>query len=1343
MENLIKIYNDTKLNQINDLNKNVECETTYHLYLNSNIYKSIFNKLKDNSESIIIYEYINIYYHNNIRLTKQFKEGININKDIIIKKSYLSKSLKFKSNNHNIISYNVKLNNEEELKQSDINLNSNDIKLIKIKLRISFLLKNNNKFKIDLDLIKNIDLKQNNIKEIKNRLFKKYKISNIIEDINYELFDELILETEFLNEIDKLEVSDINDSIDYIHSLLDNNYNNKYQNYIYLIAKFIITNKYYLEEFKAKSGLKRLLNNVIEMNTELYYKNILPQIENFYITDKIDGQRCIIIISEDDSNINIKLITNKLYQLSDYNDQINNKLCKYTIIDSEFIISDDNKQQDLIHSKDIKLYLFDILSYENEQIGLLPFEKRYPYIQKGYEKIKFLSNIQCKEYIKLTKDYKSELTNFYNKKHNSKEYNIDGLIFTPTSLVKNKFSKFPINTNYNNMIGYKWKPIEEITIDFYIKKLPKNLYNFTPYNNLNIKTNEIIYILFSGINKHEFDKLNLSYLIHYNKIISEKYLHKNYFPIQFSTSDNPNNYIFISNNNELDHKIGEFNYIKNKWVLKKIRTDRDVELERGEYFGNYFKIAELIWNNIKNPLTFEKLLEDNTGYFLEDANLIYKAQRTYNSFVKKYILESIINPKLSDKNNTDWIIDLAAGKGQDLFKLNNLGFKNGLFVDIDSNALLELINRKFNLKSDNPQNKQNMKIFVQQINLTDNYKDIIKQLEKFPINKESIDIMICNFAIHYLINNDESLFNLIKLLDYYLKPNGRFVFTCFNGYKIFKLLEKSNQWNLYENDYLKYSIKKKYNTNKFMNTGQKIDVLLPFSNTQYYTENLVNLEYVENTFNDNNFTVEISEAFGTLFNYFKYDKFYKQLSIEDKEYVDLYQYVIVKKNYNNKIQIKSNLLDILNIQKDYINESNLSSKNEVKKEVKKESKKYGSNIIINKKYNINKLLANIPNNIRKQLQYDETALFSLTDYKNADKISNIIYNLPDINKQSLIIDGTASIGGNTYSFSKYFNNIKAIEIDKNRFNMLNHNIKLLNLNNIETINDNIVNYLYNNNIGDVIFFDPPWGGINYKSQDKIDLYFTYQDKKIDIFDLCNNLQNKGIKYIIIKAPNNVNDTKIDIFENSIICNYIDKFKLLIINFTNNKLDDSHICYTNKNSYKLSHLDNINNSNSILIIINTINKNIIQNLINLLEEFNYKNKNQYKRNRNKIFKIVSFENDENQYSLNIFNDATWYSIYNKYKTNSYESIIFYDYNIKLNDSEKKYLIKNPILPIILTNNKNILIINKENLEELIKTEEYFDSNKYISNYDNLNTTLKINNNIINIKINNDKLYDFVE
>lgn len=1089
LNNIVKHYNEFN-NSSNNSNENIELEISFHLLKNKDIYTNIFNKLKSISSSIVIHEYINIYYDNNIRLTKQFKNGVNMNKDIYLQKNSLSKTYNNFYNKKQKINpiqkYNIKLKKETILTENDFKkLKLTDIKLVNIKLRLSFLFEKYN-FRIDLDLVNNVNLKQNNLKDIKNRIFKSYKLSNITEELNYNLFDNLILETEFLNEnfypIDgnsKLENDDIQNAIIFVESLFgsQNTSNNlNYQQYIYIIAQFIITNKFYLDSFREKSGLKKLLNNVIEMNSEIYSKNIQPQITSYYITDKIDGQRCIILYNQENDLINIKLVTNKIYQISEYNDDINNN--NFTILDSEFILSDSLKEKDIISKNDCNLYLFDIIALNNNSTSQIPFEKRLLLIEQGFNQIKNLLNVKCKEFIQLTDNYKQELTNFYNKTRN---YHIDGLIFTPSSNVLNSNYKYKINSNYNNMIGYKWKPIEEVTIDFYIKKLPKNLYSNIPYNSLNIKTDDIIYILFSGISKQDFDKLNMTYLINYNKIIPDEFHNNTYFPIQFSTSDNPINYIFISKEDNLDNLIGEFNYTDNKWTLKKIRSDRTVELNRGEYFGNYYKISELIWNNIKNPLTFDMLLQDNTNYFLIDDNQMYKSLRSYNSFVKSYLLETIINTKLSDKNNTDWIIDLASGKGQDLNRINNLGFHNGLFLDNDKNALLELINRKYTLRS---QQQKNMKIFTQEINLTTNYKDIITKINKFNIMKETVDVIICNFAIHYIISNDNNIINLIKLLNHYLKPNGRFIFTCFNGEKVFKLLDKSNEWNLYEKNHLKYSIKKLYASNSFNNTGQKIDVLLPFSKHTYYTEYLINIPYITSMFNDNGFITEISDSFSCLLNNFKDNKIYNSLSNQDKEFIDLYQYTIIKKNYNNDIIIKSNIKE----------------------------------------------------------------------------------------------------------------------------------------------------------------------------------FFKCSQQSIAIGNNENNLNTS---------------------------NYL----------------------------SLDQLNNVNNSNSILLIINTIDSSILDYIIDKFENMNYKNKNKFKRNKNKIIKILAFDNNN-----------FWLNIYKQFQlTNSikYDSIIFYDITFKLTELFESYIIKKPIIPIVLNNINPILIINSQDLD-------FFITN--LNNNSNFNSIIKNIKFISNTNIN---------
>ena len=101
--------------------------------------------------------------------------------------------------------------------------------------------------------------------------------------------------------------------------------------------------------------------------------------------------------------------------------------------------------------------------------------------------------------------------------------------------------------------------------------------------------------------------------------------------------------------------------------------------------------------------------------------------------------------------------------------------------------------------------------------------------------------------------------------------------------------------------------------------------------------------------------------------------------------------------------------------------------------------------------------------------------------------------------------------------------------------------------------------------------------------------------------------------------------------------------------------------------------------------------------------NYKNKNINKRNKNKIVKIIGFEG------------CSWIDAYKEFYANNiiYDSIIFYDYKFKNSEDLNNYIIKKPIVPIILINNHMLLIISINDLENLLNKENIEDV-KFISN-----------------------------
>lgn len=164
-----------------------------------------------------------------------------------------------------------------------------------------------------------------------------------------------------------------------------------------------------------------------------------------------------------------------------------------------------------------------------------------------------------------------------------------------------------------------------------------------------------------------------------------------------------------------------------------------------------------------------------------------------------------------------------------------------------------------------------------------------------------------------------------------------------------------------------------------------------------------------------------------------------------------------------------------------------------------------------------------------ELKFDDIGLYSISLPKDADIISNFIKSNMDINSIT-IVDGTAGIGGNSISFCNNFKNVIAFEIDKNRFDILNNNLKVYNFTNITTYNSNSLENIENIK-PDVYFFDPPWGGPNYKKYKNL----TFKFNDLDLDQIVINIKNfNKNSYISFKLPTNFN---LSIFNNF-------KYKLL-------------------------------------------------------------------------------------------------------------------------------------------------------------------------------------------------------
>ena len=187
-------------------------------------------------------------------------------------------------------------------------------------------------------------------------------------------------------------------------------------------------------------------------------------------------------------------------------------------------------------------------------------------------------------------------------------------------------------------------------------------------------------------------------------------------------------------------------------------------------------------------------------------------------------------------------------------------------------------------------------IYTKTLDLDNSSKDIVQKLRDIPLPKNGVDGIVMNLAIHYIIDDQESLNNLMVLVDSLLKPGGVFIFTCFHGERVFRLLEEldfEETYDIIEEDVLKYSIKKLYKSDKFSDYGQKIGVIHPFSQGKYYEENLVNIDNLISKFENKKYEVRQNASFANWIN--KFEAFNPKISGELKEadykYIGLYQYI--------------------------------------------------------------------------------------------------------------------------------------------------------------------------------------------------------------------------------------------------------------------------------------------------------------------------------------------------------------------------------------------------------------------------------------------------------------------
>jgi hypothetical protein len=488
-------------------------------------------------------------------------------------------------------------------------------------------------------------------------------------------------------------------------------------------------------------------------------------------------------------------------------------------------------------------------------------------------------------------------------------YETDGIIFTSNSLGVGMESHDDTIKNYKYTWkhSFKWKPPEFNTIDFLVKI--KQIGKKDDIQYIDTEQSYKILNLYVGYNEKKNGYLNPQKIL-FNEMLKVP-LESKYSAVLF-TPTNPTDplahtaYVPLINDTNGDSKmftenhevietdtVIEFRYEMNKdrrlsWKPMRIRYDKTEDYKQGKSFGNAYHVANSNWHTIHNPVTKELITSDKevTIEDCEDTNVYYNTTETseyktktmkefHNKHIKSMLINTVCKPN-------DILIDFAVGKGGDINKWNASQLKFVLGIDISKDNIHNpkdgVCARFINLKKDWKKTLNGLFIYGDTSKIIDTgefalnddkqeetiSKFVIEQIMGKSVKQERFgkyiekmyniagglfDIGSIQFAIHYMFKDKASINAFAKNCSDTIKPGGYFIGTCYNGEKLFKMLntvELNKSTELYIDEKKVWAIIKKYNNTLFAkedSLGYKIGVYQESIN-KVLDEYLVNFEYL-------------------------------------------------------------------------------------------------------------------------------------------------------------------------------------------------------------------------------------------------------------------------------------------------------------------------------------------------------------------------------------------------------------------------------------------------------------------------------------------------------------------
>jgi mRNA (guanine-N7-)-methyltransferase len=654
-----------------------------------------------------------------------------------------------------------------------------------------------------------------------------------------------------------------------------------------------------LKNERRSQDLKKYFAGPYPVTLEL--ANILPPapgvvsiFQGYCVTEKADGERYLAYVSNSGSVyfIDHRLVIFPMGKIVD-------KSLAGTLIDGEFV---DIMSKDK-NSKTNLYMIFDIYLHNGKDIRYLPLIKaekgpqadtRLKHAMEVVSKMTYdknkesLVDIRLKKYIAGDDDIikKGAHDILRGAKAGNYPYHIDGVIYTPRELPVGAMApNQPPTWGARWDLNLKWKPASENTIDFLVrfqkdghppkdKLVMKNgdtykvVHLFVGFDDLIEKPVKAIDFL-TGRVKQQFGK-------------KPKYVPRLFQPdlddaIQTYVAYLPliNNTIKCLNGDDIqDEIIVEFSYSgspnedfsSHNWKPLRIRGDKTEDmLNTGRITANYYKTAANVWHSIMNPVPEELItglrniddsaISKDEVYYAKMGGWEHSSTKSmrvlHNIWIKSHTL---LQRFKNDKKMS--LLDLACGRGGDLWKWVNGGFDRVLGLDLfednisnpEGGAYSRLLDKKLppGYKYIFVPYDVRLPIDAAHINQIDDASDrmvlqtlwgmIPKQMVKpagllpyYGFAKGGFDVVSCQFAIHYFFETSDIFDVFVSNVSRSTKQGGYFIGTCMDASRVtekMKNVEKGQDKTAIKDGQIIWSIKKQYDDDSDEKFGRTISVYL-------------------------------------------------------------------------------------------------------------------------------------------------------------------------------------------------------------------------------------------------------------------------------------------------------------------------------------------------------------------------------------------------------------------------------------------------------------------------------------------------------------------------------------